>query len=1305
MALSTIPLSLIALGGHIILKSVDGELGKLQPLCDILKNVDTGLVIDDFKSISNRKEINLNGHLHKVYIKAINESVNDIKKAFKKKEGIKLTLREHLSTFSTNNRKIYATLEYTCEKIVREFLNPTNIEIAFDDHIQILDNHNYFEKLIDVMIANGKAVEEHGRSKEYEPYLYFSDITGETLGKFTEILKLNLPKFFSDSFKKALHENERAYNAYSIYMQHAIFTRQSKNEQKILDKLDFINKPPLKGLSPKKVRNQMEHFSFRAQNSQYVGREDARLHLQNFMSDNDKFRWLIINGEGGSGKSRLAYELCAEAFMANWEVGFYDYDSDKDYTFNKFYANKNTLIIFDYIGADDKFLTVCNAIKKINQDVNDLEYQIEIQDIPDKKAKELLLPKIRFVLVERFLLDHQLKAIQNEELRLNFYPHEDITTNDETTFGNDTIANKKILPEPYKLRELNDDEKWELIRQIAGDKAIEGQKDQIMNQIVNIDPLKRPLFIFMAATALKENDSITNWDKETMLSWYLERMEHKIWKHHPWYSKKRKSLKNLIWITSVANSLSQNEIENILHIKTEKGKSCFNFKRNETFGDHLSSLFSKVGDTTHYDKLEGLQPDIIAEHYIISHLNSKDGQVYSEKIQEIAWKYFPIRTLEMFAKVARDFIDDQNFQKIIQFLFTQEFEGLGKFFYIISNQLISDTKYKKAIEYCFKAIDLLEKKESNDESKMYLTWSYYIRACCYKYLFKFDNAIEDYKTSITLDPKYANAYYHLFEIYQETDQFKEALSCFNKALEFDPESANDTVNTGVRRFLASKIEKGWYNFTLAWIKKYQNRKEEINALLPIMTYVNGNKVITNLYEELSSNAPQQLTTSSLSFYPNLLYHKYTSKNILDYETEIRFITDESHKIIMLFNGYSNPILTLNKYATINLDDDNINDYLTFFCEHVHADLGAFQIINLIEDIIWLEEFETEDSQQSIFNQVKAHYQSIEQSIKKEDDSWLINRLIHYGGHLFEATFKIYNNGTIEMLRDKPLDTNLPTYSLSTLGAFYIMESSKLINIKTNQVKLDANNTLGIWITINRTWLSESKKTIQKNDDTSDELKNQMAFIEKELSEPKGAKTVELILHKLKQDDYMSKTSLSFYPKHHIYEIDLTSEYESINDYFIRLIVDDDNKIQMFLNGQSQWIHTLNANVPVKLNAQNFSQYLSFFSNNVHGDLGGFQIIESVKDVIWNDVVEQDGIDKYSKIIEDSLQKVNDEIIEKENHIWQIEKLVLYSNTLFLATFQVAKKDGSVNMIEDTPVKDGFPIKYLKRVGCFYYYIE
>lgn len=88
-------------------------------------------------------------------------------------------------------------------------------------------------------------------------------------------------------------------------------------------------------------------FSSRATN--LVGRDKEQADLLEFLNSESKFSWLLMTGDAGSGKSRLALELCRQV-EGEWHAGFLT-GTEKDFKWSNFSPLRKSLIVIDYVAS------------------------------------------------------------------------------------------------------------------------------------------------------------------------------------------------------------------------------------------------------------------------------------------------------------------------------------------------------------------------------------------------------------------------------------------------------------------------------------------------------------------------------------------------------------------------------------------------------------------------------------------------------------------------------------------------------------------------------------------------------------------------------------------------------------------------------------------------------------------------------------------------------------------------------------------------------------------------------------------
>ncbi|MGJ8670866.1 MAG: hypothetical protein ACSHXK_15375 [Oceanococcus sp.] len=210
-----------------------------------------------------------------------------------------------------------------------------------------------------------------------------------------------------------------------------------------------------------------------------------------------------------------------------------------------------------------------------------------------------------------------------------------------------------------------------------------------------------------------------------------------------------------------------------------------------------------------------------------------------------------------------------------------------------------------------------------------------------------------------------------------------------------------------------------------------------------------------------------------------------------------------------------------------------------------------------------------------------------------------------------------------------------------------------------------------------------------------------------------------------------RAELSFYPGFHIIEL-LVQETDGTQ--YTQIALYGSNRA-LHITGKSPGIHNLNAGgfksagkksgaaSPLDISTvQKATDYLKFFCGCVHGEEGGFNLIESYEQLNdrWAGIAApqhlEEKISAIKVIPDENPDPGADESetvqIDGEPHAglngkangseeqtsvsvpmpnWRLEAIVLYSNALFFSTFEV-QPSGMVEMLNDDPISADLPIR-------------
>ncbi|HBH26977.1 MAG TPA: hypothetical protein DDX54_06205 [Rhodospirillaceae bacterium] len=121
------------------------------------------------------------------------------------------------------------------------------------------------------------------------------------------------------------------------------------------------------------------------------------------------------------------------------------------------------------------------------------------------------------------------------------------------------------------------------------------------------------------------------------------------------------------------------------------------------------------------------------------------------------------------------------------------------------------------------------------------------------------------------------------------------------------------------------------------------------------------------------------------------------------------------------NGTSPPIHEINAKAPIDITEDNVLDYLRFFCYFVRGEEGPFYLAETMDDPVMPKDME-EATRAVIEGAVRpASYEGM-----NDKGDFLCDAVVFYSDGLFLANFAVQPGGMIEMLSDQRLVEDLPT---------------------------------------------------------------------------------------------------------------------------------------------------------------------------------------------------------------------------------------------------------------------------------------
>ncbi|MDH5722478.1 MAG: hypothetical protein OEY94_04040 [Alphaproteobacteria bacterium] len=168
----------------------------------------------------------------------------------------------------------------------------------------------------------------------------------------------------------------------------------------------------------------------------------------------------------------------------------------------------------------------------------------------------------------------------------------------------------------------------------------------------------------------------------------------------------------------------------------------------------------------------------------------------------------------------------------------------------------------------------------------------------------------------------------------------------------------------------------------------------------------------------TSPASTQVAWRTLPFYETVALIRVKDPNWVNKKMCIYYLTDQGN--LFRLNGTSPPIHEVNNKGPIKLNEDNILEYLRFFCFFVRGDEGPFYVAEDMSDPN-IPVSEMNDTTRSVVEGTirPASYEGM-----NNQGHFLCDAVVYYSNALFIANFAVQPSGMIEMLNDEPIAGDL-----------------------------------------------------------------------------------------------------------------------------------------------------------------------------------------------------------------------------------------------------------------------------------------
>lgn len=156
----------------------------------------------------------------------------------------------------------------------------------------------------------------------------------------------------------------------------------------------------------------------------------------------------------------------------------------------------------------------------------------------------------------------------------------------------------------------------------------------------------------------------------------------------------------------------------------------------------------------------------------------------------------------------------------------------------------------------------------------------------------------------------------------------------------------------------------------------------------------------------------------LPFYDSIALVRVKDSTWLNKKLTIFYLTDQGN--LFRLNGTSPPIHEVNAKAPIKVTEENVLEYLRFFCYFVRGEEGPFYIAEDMADPNMPQDMD--DTTRSV---IEGTIRGATYEGKNEQGHMMCDAVVFYSNALFFANFAVQPSGMIEMLDDEPIAADLP----------------------------------------------------------------------------------------------------------------------------------------------------------------------------------------------------------------------------------------------------------------------------------------
>jgi hypothetical protein len=355
---------------------------------------------------------------------------------------------------------------------------------------------------------------------------------------------------------------------------------------------------------PSLPSNDRTRFIFSARALPLIGRDSEMNALEKFLNSAEQpFRWMLMHGSGGTGKSRLALELCL-AVRDEWHAGFLK-DREADPIWSKWQPLMPTLIVIDPAAYDkDRTAKILRAIAGRESSA----------------AIAPLAAPVRVLLIERTNEGEWLKQIMGDET--------------------ERAQIEMVRAPDLELAAIDDP--WPIFEFVLNQaKKPLPDKSETLAALAVIDSERRPLFAYFTADAIARGVDVRHFDADRLLDDVIEHSRNSYWK--PAGAKDQDE--RLLAVATMAGGVRVDALDGI----SEKLLPSWDIDR------HPAIFLAMTGRESN-EEIASLEPDIVGEHFVLSRLAQKGlSDANRARLCELAWQLGPEGMIAFVLGAMRDF--------------------------------------------------------------------------------------------------------------------------------------------------------------------------------------------------------------------------------------------------------------------------------------------------------------------------------------------------------------------------------------------------------------------------------------------------------------------------------------------------------------------------------------------------------------------------------------------------------------------------------------------------------------------------